>query len=124
MPRNASERLRAICLAMAGAAEVAGPTYRIGGKIFAMDRLADRRPTVWCKAPIGSQAILVQADPTRFFAPPYVGPKGWIGIWLDGEPDWTEVRSMIERSYNLIGAKATARARSPRRAVRPGSRRT
>jgi predicted DNA-binding protein (MmcQ/YjbR family) len=121
MPRNASERLRGICLAMAGAAEVAmkrGPTYRIGGKIFAMDRLADR------KAPIGSQAILVQADPTRFFAPPYVGPKGWIGIWLDGEPDWTEVRSMIERSYNLIDAKATARARSPRRAVRPGSRRT
>ena len=38
---------------------------------------------MWCKAPPGSQQILIGADPERFFFPPYVGPKGWVGMRLD-----------------------------------------
>ncbi|WP_164040928.1 MmcQ/YjbR family DNA-binding protein, partial [Serratia marcescens] len=67
-------RLRRICLALPEAQELAvkpSPTYRIGDKIFAMDRQADGRVSVWCKAPAGSQAVLVGADPVLFFAPPY-----------------------------------------------------
>jgi len=44
--------------------------------------------TVWCKAPRGVQAILVGAAPERFFVPPYVGHKGWIGFRLDRGTDW------------------------------------
>ena len=85
-----------------------GPTYRIEDKIFAMDRPVDGRPSVWCKAPAGSQAVLIGADSDRFFAPPYVGPKGWIGIRLDAQVDWSEVEALLQRSYRLIAPKRLA----------------
>lgn len=108
LSKDPAEQLRAICLALPEAAEVAmkrGPTFRINDKIFAMDRRIDGRACVWCKAPAGSQAILIGADPRRFFVPPYVGSKGWVGLWLDDEPDWNEVAALIRRSYRLIAPK-------------------
>ena len=77
-------------------------------KIFAMERNGDGRVSVWFKAPPGSQQILTGADPDRFFAPPYVGPKGWVGMRLDKKPDWKEVAAMITRSYRLIAPKKLA----------------
>jgi predicted DNA-binding protein (MmcQ/YjbR family) len=108
IPSKSAERLRAICLALPGAAEKPmrrGPTYRVNDRIFAMERPHDGAVAVWCKAPAGSQAVLIGADPDRFFVPPYVGPKGWIGIRLDKRPDWNEVAALIERSYRLIAPK-------------------
>jgi predicted DNA-binding protein (MmcQ/YjbR family) len=70
------------------------------------------RPAVWCKAPAGAQAILIGADADRFFAPPYVGPKGWIGIHLDRRVDWREVAFLIARSYRLTAPKRLTRATS------------
>jgi len=109
--KAASERLRRICLALPEAAEVEAwgdPTYRIRNKIFAMEKRGDGRLSVWCKAPDGSQQVLTGADPERFFVPPYVGPKGWIGIRLDRRPDWAEVETLIRRSYRLIAPKKLA----------------
>ena len=88
-----------------------GPTYRIANKIFAMERPQDDALAVWCKAPPGSLAILTGADPKRFFVPPYVGPKGWIGIRLDRRADWKEVAALIARSYGLIAPKRRASSR-------------
>ena len=102
------DRLRAICLALPEAVEKEAwgdPTFRVGGKIFAMEKRGDGRISVWCKAPPGSQMVLVGADPDRFFVPPYVGPKGWIGMRLDDGPDWSEVALVIRRSYCLIAPK-------------------
>jgi predicted DNA-binding protein (MmcQ/YjbR family) len=104
----ASERLRAICLALPDATEQPmkrGPTYRICDKIFAMDRPHDGEPAVWCKAPPGSQAVLVGAEPQRFFVPPYVGAKGWIGMVLGGGVDWEEATAVITRSYRLVASR-------------------
>jgi hypothetical protein len=73
------DRLRAICLALPEAAEKEAwgdSTFRVRDKIFAMEKRGDERPSLWCKAPPGSQMVLVGADPSRFFVPPYVGPKG------------------------------------------------
>jgi predicted DNA-binding protein (MmcQ/YjbR family) len=101
-------RLRAICLALPEAVEKEtwdNPTFRIRDKIFAMVHASNGRPGVWCKAPPGAQAILVMAAPDRFFRPPYVGPKGWIGIWLDRAIDWAEVADLIERSYRMTAPK-------------------
>ena len=81
------------------------PTFRVRGKIFAMEKRGDGRISVWCKAPPGSQMVLVGADPDRFFVPPYVGPKGWIGMRLDRNPDWKEVAALVTRSYRLIAPK-------------------
>jgi hypothetical protein len=108
MPDNPTERLRAICLALPEAIEKEAwgdPTFRIRDKIFAMEKRGDGRVSVWCKAPHGSQMVLVGADPERFFVPPYVGPKGWVGMKLDSRPDWKEVEKLVRRSYSLVAPK-------------------
>jgi predicted DNA-binding protein (MmcQ/YjbR family) len=104
-------RLRAICLALPEAIEQAAwgdPTFRVRNKIFAMEKRGDGRISVWCKAPPGSQIVLVGAEPARFFVPPYVGHKGWIGMRLDDGPDWSEVAEVVRRSYRLIAPKRLA----------------
>jgi predicted DNA-binding protein (MmcQ/YjbR family) len=111
MSLQASARLRKICLALPEAEERetwGDPTYRVRDKIFAMEKRGDGRISVWCKAPDGSQEVLVGADPERFFVPPYVGPKGWVGIRLGGKPDWREVEAIVVRSYRLIAPKKLA----------------
>src|SRR5262249_28962637 len=108
---TATNRLRALCLALPEAEEREAwgdSTYRVRDKIFAMEKRGDGRISVWFKAPPGSQQILVGADPERFFAPPYVGPKGWVGMRLDNKPDWKEVEAMITRSYRLVAPKKLA----------------
>ena len=105
------ERLRAICLALPEAVEKEAwgdPTFRVREKIFAMEKQGDGRVSVWCKAPPGSQMVLVGADPERFFVPPYVGHKAWIGMRLDDGPDWSEVAQVVRRSYRLIAPKRLA----------------
>ena len=112
--KNAPEaRLRAICLALPEASEKEAwgdPTFRVRERIFAMVKVGDGRVSVWCKAPPGSQQVLVGADPDTFFVPPYVGPKGWVGMRLDRKPDWDEVAAFVRRSYRLIAPKRLAAA--------------
>ena len=101
-------RLRRICLKLPDAVEKETwriPTFRVRDKIFAM---AHDPGTVWCKAPGCAQAILVGAAPERFFVPPYVGHKGWIGFRLDDGTDWSEVEALIRRSYRMTAPKRLA----------------
>ncbi|HEX3500281.1 MAG TPA: MmcQ/YjbR family DNA-binding protein [Stellaceae bacterium] len=108
MSAASEERLRRICLALPEAVEKETweiPTFRVRDKIFAMHTSDDGRPSLWCKAPPGSQAILVGADPDRFFVPPYVGHKGWIGVHLDRRVKWAEIAVLVARSYRLTAPK-------------------
>ena len=107
-------KLRAICLALPGAAEQGfgghetSPTFRVRDKIFAMytdDHHGDGRVAVWCKAPHGAQEVIVGSDPERFFVPPYVGPKGWIGVRLDRPVDWDQLAGLVEESYRMTAPK-------------------
>jgi predicted DNA-binding protein (MmcQ/YjbR family) len=106
-------RLRKICLSLPGAHEVEAwgePTFRVRNKLFAMyasptTHHGSGRPAVWCKAAPGNQSLMVQAKPDRFFVPPYVGPSGWVGVWLDGEVDWPEVADLLRDSYVLVAPK-------------------
>jgi hypothetical protein len=107
------ERLRSVCLALPQATEKTAwgePTFRAGGgKMFAQfdnnHHVADRI-AVWLPAPPGAQDVLVQANPRRFFIPPYQGPKGWIGIRLDDEDvDWDEVAALVEEAYRFVASK-------------------
>jgi predicted DNA-binding protein (MmcQ/YjbR family) len=107
-PETPADRLRAICLALPEATEVVirrGPTYRVDGCIFALDRLVERRASGWFKVPAGAQAVLIGADSGRFFSPPFYGSKGWVGMRLDGGADWREVAALVERSYRLVAPK-------------------
>jgi predicted DNA-binding protein (MmcQ/YjbR family) len=111
MAKRPIDRLRAICLALPEAAEKetwGDATFRVRDKIFAMQRRDDGRVSIWCKAPPGSQMVLVGADPERFFVPPYVGHKGWVGVRLDRKPDWDEVAAIVKRSYRMTAPKKLA----------------
>ena len=108
MAKSTLDRLRAICLTLPEAAEKETwdlPTFRVRDKIFAMAIIGETPLQLWCKAPPGSQAILVGADPQRFFVPPYVGHKGWVGMRLGKGVDWREVDTLVTRSYRLIAPK-------------------
>ena len=106
-------RLRKICLALPEAHEVEAwgePTFRVRNKMFATYASAGShhgagRPSVWCKASFGNQSILVQSDPARYFVPPYVGVRGWIGIYLDEGPEWSEVKALMADSYRLVAPR-------------------
>ncbi len=106
-----TDHLRAICLTLPEAVQKEAwgdPTFRVRDRIFAMQKCGDGRVSVWFKAPEGSQMVLVGADPERFFAPPYVGGKGWVGMRLDNGPDGDEVTALVERSYRLIAPRPLA----------------
>ena len=104
-------KLRSICLVLPGTSEKEAwgdPTWRVRDKIFAMQKGNHEggRPSVWIKAEEGGQAVLVESKPERFFVPPYVGSKGWVGIHLDrGRIPWGLVAELIEDSYRLIAPK-------------------
>jgi predicted DNA-binding protein (MmcQ/YjbR family) len=111
MSRQPIDRLRAICLALPEAMEKEAwgrPTFRVREKMFALERAADGGSAVWCKVPAGMQEVLVGAGPERFFVPPYLGVKGWVGIRVDRRTDWEEVAAMVRRSYRLIAPKRLA----------------
>lgn len=113
MPPRPITRLRKVCLALPEAHEVEAwgePTFRVRKKLFAMFASAEShhgggRPAVWCKAGPGNQELMVRAAPKRFFVPPYVGPSGWIGVFLDGAVDWAELAELLEDSYRLTAPK-------------------
>lgn len=109
---EALRRVREICLAMPEVSERlshGSPTWFIRGKktltTFAQDHHGDGILGIWCPAFPGVQQELVEQEPDRFFRPPYVGPAGWLGVRLDREVDWDEVRQIILDAYRKVGPK-------------------
>jgi hypothetical protein len=60
---------------------------------------------LWCAAPEGAQAALVASNPQRFFRPPYVGTRGWIGVRLDDDLDLDELDMLLEDAYRCVATK-------------------
>jgi len=107
--KRAVERLRKICMALPGAEEKLShgePTW-FAKKVFVMlsNHHHDDRLGFWCAAPPGEQEALVQSSPERFFRPPYVGGRGWLGVYLDVAQDWDEIAELVEESYRLVAPK-------------------
>jgi predicted DNA-binding protein (MmcQ/YjbR family) len=113
MPPKPLTNLRKLCLAFPESHEVEAwgePTFRVRNKLFAMyaspnTHHGSGRPAVWCKAGPGNQGLMVRAAPERFFVPPYVGPSGWIGVWLDRGVRWAEVAELLHDAYSLVAPK-------------------
>jgi hypothetical protein len=116
MPPRALSRLRKLCLALPEVHEVEAwgePTFRVRNKLFAMfadanNHHGDGRMAVWCKAAPDNQALMIRAAPERFFVPPYVGPSGWVGVWLDRKVDWRELAELLEDAYGMVAPKRLA----------------
>ncbi len=106
-------RLRRLCLKLPEAHEVEAweaPTFRVRNKLFAMYASPENhhgggRPGVWIKAAPDNQALMLRAAPKRFFKPPYVGPSGWVGVWLDVSVDWNELAMLLEDGYRMVAPK-------------------
>ena len=113
MKTDALERVRALCLALPEAHEVEAwgePTFRVRNKIFVMYAAASNHHgaghhAVWCKATPTNQQLMIASDPDRYFSPPYVGPKGWIGMRLDGRVRWAAVDELVRDAYRLTAPK-------------------
>jgi hypothetical protein len=69
------------------------------------DHHHDDRVAFWCAAPDGAQEELVIADPVRYFRPPYVGGRGWLGVYLDVDVDWDEVAALVKAAYREVAPK-------------------
>jgi len=108
MSNDSRSRLREICLSFPESYEQEtwdDPTFRVRTKIFVKAGRDHHEYTIWCKARPGVQEMLVSADQSRFFIPPYLGGRGWVGIHLRGDVDWGEVADLVEESYRLIAPK-------------------
>jgi hypothetical protein len=105
------ERLRRICLALPETTERLShgePTWFVRGKqafVMYADHHHDDRLAFWCAAPAGVQDALVAADHARFFVPPYVGTRGWLGVWLDVPVDWDEIAGLVTDAYSMVAPK-------------------
>lgn len=116
MPPRPLTRLRKLCLALPEAHEVEAwgePTFRVRNKMFATYASPDShhgggRPSVWCKAAPANQAAMVGHAPDRFFVPPYVGPSGWVGVYLDGDVDWAELAGLLRDAWRRTAPKRLA----------------
>ena len=107
------ERLRAICTALPEVTERpshGAPTWFVRDKsvfvtFWERGHHDNQFPHLWCAAPPGVQQELITAEPHRFFRPPYVGGRGWLGLRLDVDVDWGEIAGICEDAYRVIAPK-------------------
>ena len=113
------EQLRRICLALPETSERNShgePGFFIRGKkqFVAVDshHHGAEHLGFWCAAPPGAQEELIAEDPARFFRPPYVGHRGWLGVRLEAsglpEPDWAEIAEIVRDAYRQVAPKTLA----------------
>ena len=127
MPPSALSRVRKWCLALPAATERLShgtPCFFIRDKttfvMFADDVHGDGRLAIWCAAPPGVQEILIESDPERFFRPPYVGHRGWIGVRLDVRPDWKHIAAIISDAYRTVAPRLLIEQMPPGRTIGSG----
>ncbi|MGH8923678.1 MAG: MmcQ/YjbR family DNA-binding protein [Acidimicrobiia bacterium] len=100
--------LRELCLSLPETNERLShgePTWFIRDKkvfVTYADHHHDDRLGFWCAAPVGVQEARTEAEPARFFRPPYVGHRGWLGVYLDVPVDWDEIAEIVEDAYRSI----------------------
>src|SRR5258707_14787779 len=101
------ERVRRICLALPETWEKIShgePTFFVKKKVFAMCSINhhnDGHVAVVIPAAIGIQEMLVKKSPKKFYRPPYVGVRGWVGIELNRVSD-KELSLHLHEAWRLI----------------------
>lgn len=109
------EKVRALCLSFPETSEKeawGSPTFRVKNKMFAMymdNHHGDGRVALWCNTDADERDALVAGDSDRFFVPPYMGPRGWLGVRLDKRLGWKRIGILAEESWRRT---APARVRA------------
>jgi hypothetical protein len=104
------QRIRKICLGFPEVTERpshGAPTWFVRDKktfvtLWEHGHHQDEFAHLWCAAPPGAQPELVATAPERFFRPPYVGGRGWVGVRLDGAVDWDEIAELCQDAYRTV----------------------
>lgn len=105
------QRLRELCMRLPEVTERPShgePTWFVRDRktfVTYADHHHDDRLGFWCAAPPGSQEALVASDPERYYRPPYVGHRGWLGVYLDVPVDWDEVAEIVTDAYRCVAPK-------------------
>jgi hypothetical protein len=106
-PKHHVERVRRICLALPETTEKIShgePTFFVRKKVFAMCSINhhnDGHIAVTVPAAIGVQEALIKQSPKKFYRPPYVGVRGWVGIELPSVSD-KELAAHLLEAWKLI----------------------
>ena len=104
------ERVRQVCSTLPESTEKLShgePTFFVRKKVFAMfanNHHNDGHIAVWVPVAPGLQPVLVETSPEKFFNPPYVGVRGWVGIDLDQIGD-EELVSYLREAWRLVAPK-------------------
>src|SRR5438067_11630269 len=110
MSQKHLQRIRRICATLPETTEKLShgePTFFVRKKVFAMfsnNHHHDGHVAVLLPAPPGIQAMLVENSPEKFYKPPYVGGRGWVGIELDCISD-EELAAHLRQAWRLIAPK-------------------
>lgn len=108
MERDIHQAVRDVCLWLPEAEEFlshGSPNFKVRGKTFAsyvVNHHGDGRVALWLNAARGAQELYVGADPKRFFVPPYVGPRGWLGVHLDKGLSWVRIAALVREAYEKV----------------------
>ena len=89
------------------------PTFWGGKKTFASyhdNHHGDGRLALWIKCTEEGRGIFIDMDADTYFVPPYVGPSGWIGVRLEGDPDWGKVEDLLLGGYRMVAPKRALKA--------------
>lgn len=111
MVENPLDKLRALCLALPETTERRShgePAWFVRDKklfVTYADHHHDDWLAFWCAAPEGAQDELTASDPAHYFIPPYVGHRGWLGVFLDVDLDWEEIEELVVDAYRVVAPK-------------------
>ena len=112
--RDPLDEVRRLCTALPEVEERLShgePTWFVRGKksfVMYSDHHHGGRLAFWCAAPEGVQELRIDQDPEAYYRPPYVGHRGWLGVYLDVEVRWDEIADVIRDAYLTIAPKALA----------------
>ena len=112
MAKDISAAVREICLSFPEAAEFishGSPDFRVRKKTFAsyvVNHHGDKRVSLWLNSPPGAQEVHTRGEPKHFFVPPYVGPRGWLGVNLDKGISWKRVAVLVREAYEKVAPPA------------------
>ena len=125
MAKDIGMAVREVCLGFPESEEVpsrGSPDFRVAGKTFAsyvVNHHGDGRICLWLPAPPGAQQLYSESEPEYYFVPPYVGPRGWLGVHLDRGLDWRSVAQRVREAYEVVAPKKLAQGLGETIAIEP-----
>jgi predicted DNA-binding protein (MmcQ/YjbR family) len=112
--KDINQAVREVCLSFPESEEFlshGSPNFRVRGKTFAtyvVNHHGDGRVALWLSAPAGAQEHFARSEPKHFFVPPYVGPRGWLGVHLDKGLSWKRVAELVRQAYEKVAPRPLA----------------